>query len=63
MTGSKRSNIETVMLGIETNISELTAVLVDFAQYSILPEEQEILFDLGATFRINSIDYHNEEKM
>ena len=32
MTGSKRSNIETVMLGIETNISELTAVLVDFAQ-------------------------------
>lgn len=54
---TKRLNVETVILQIHVDISKLTVILADVAQFSDFPEEQEILFDLGASFKIDSIDY------
>ncbi|CAF4663565.1 unnamed protein product, partial [Rotaria sp. Silwood1] len=62
--GTKRPNVETVMLEIDVDISTSTTSLADIAQYSDYPEEEEeILFDLGASFAIDAIDYENIQKM
>ncbi|CAF5081666.1 unnamed protein product, partial [Rotaria sp. Silwood1] len=61
--GTKRSNVETVMLEIDVDMSKVTVILADIAQYSDYPEEQEILFDSGASFTINSVLYDNIEKI
>jgi hypothetical protein len=45
------------MLRVAVDISVSTTVLVVVDPYSGFSEEQETLSDLGATFRINSIDY------
>ncbi|CAF3816386.1 unnamed protein product [Rotaria sp. Silwood1] len=61
--GTKRSNVETVMLEIDVDMSKVTVILADIAQYSDYPEEQEILFDSGASFTINSVLYDMIEKI
>ncbi|CAF3854051.1 unnamed protein product, partial [Rotaria sp. Silwood1] len=62
--GTKCPNVETVMLEIDVDISTSTTSLADIAQYSDYPEEEEeILFDLGASFAIDAIDYENIQKM
>ncbi|CAF1084934.1 unnamed protein product [Didymodactylos carnosus] len=42
---------------IETDIRLKTVVFADVAQYSKFPDEQEVLFDIGAAFQIDSCVY------
>ena len=60
--GAQRPNVETVMLEIRVDVSKVATPLADIAQYSNYPKEEEVLFDLGASFIINSIDYDQAEK-
>lgn len=59
----KHPNLETVMLEINVNLSKVTASLADVIQYSDYSGEQEILFDLGASFTIKSVDYDSVQGM
>ncbi len=45
-----------VLFEIECNLAVTqTIVLAPVAQYSFIPDEQEVLFDTGAVFEITSI--------
>lgn len=59
---SKRTGVETVILEISIDVTKLNTVLADIAEYSDFPEEQEVLFDLGASFIIQSVIYNDDEK-
>ncbi|CAF4361934.1 unnamed protein product, partial [Rotaria sordida] len=61
--GIKRTDVETVILEIEIDLKKLTVPFIDIAQYSDHPNEQEILFDLGASFIIKSADYDTDQKI
>ncbi|CAF1435592.1 unnamed protein product, partial [Rotaria sordida] len=61
--GIKRTDVETVILEIEIDFKKLTVPFIDIAQYSDFPNEQEILFDLGASFIIKSADYDTDQKI
>ncbi len=54
---TKRLDDETVILEIEVNTSLPAVSLVDVTEYSEFPDEEEILFDLGATCTITSVIY------
>ncbi|CAF1118886.1 unnamed protein product, partial [Didymodactylos carnosus] len=59
---TKRRDAVVVLFEIEYDLSELNdhdIVCADIAKFSDYPEEQEVLFDLGATFKIQSV---NREK-
>ncbi|CAF0931060.1 unnamed protein product [Didymodactylos carnosus] len=59
---TKRRDAVGVLFEIEYDLSELnddTIVCADVAKFSDYPEEQEVLFDLDATFKIQSV---NREK-
>ena len=45
------------------DISKSTTILADVKQFSDFPEEEEILFDLGESFIINSIDYDQKQNL
>ncbi|CAF1294931.1 unnamed protein product, partial [Didymodactylos carnosus] len=56
---TKRRDAVTVLFEIEYDLSELSddaIVCADIAEFSDYPEEQEVLFDLGATFKIQLVD-------
>ncbi|CAF0847311.1 unnamed protein product [Didymodactylos carnosus] len=59
---TKRRDAVVVLFEIEYDFNELNdhdIVCADVAKFSDYPEEQEVLFDLGATFKIQSV---NREK-
>ncbi|CAF2911656.1 unnamed protein product, partial [Rotaria sp. Silwood2] len=61
--GTKRSEVETVILEISCDMTKLTVPFIDIAQFSDYPEEQKILFDLGPSFTINSTHYDIDQKI
>lgn len=54
---TKRTNVFSVLFEIDCGASELGASIVfaDVSQFSAFPDEAEVLFDIGATFRILSV--------
>ena len=52
---SKRSNVLAVLYEIECNTSDDGIIFADIAPFSAYPEEEEVLFDIGTTFQIQSI--------
>ncbi|CAF3956013.1 unnamed protein product [Rotaria sordida] len=61
--GTKRLGVETVIIEIHVDTTKLTTALVDIAEYSDYPEEQEVLFDLGASFTIDNVTYDEKDKI
>ncbi|UJR32801.1 hypothetical protein I4U23_020263 [Adineta vaga] len=55
---SRRVDIVAVVFAIQCNIRELdqSVIFADISKFSKYPEEEEVLFDLSATFQINSIE-------
>ncbi|CAF1198901.1 unnamed protein product, partial [Rotaria sordida] len=53
----------TVIIEIHVDTTKLTTALVDIAEYSDYPEEQEVLFDLGASFTIDNVTYDEKDKI
>ncbi|CAF1530419.1 unnamed protein product, partial [Adineta ricciae] len=49
--------LERVILEIHVDTTKSTTALADIARYSEFPEEEEVLFDLGAAFVIDSVTY------
>jgi hypothetical protein len=49
-----------VLFKIETDLGLQGKMWYDIAQYSNIPDEEEVLFDIGATFRIESISQDSE---
>jgi hypothetical protein len=60
---AKRKDVERVLLEIDVDLMERSTKLADVAHLSCFPEEKEILFDLGACFRIDSVRYDEVEKL
>ncbi|CAF1228331.1 unnamed protein product [Didymodactylos carnosus] len=58
-----RPNVEPVLFEIKTCTALRTAVFTDIKEFSAFPEEEEVLFDLGACFSIDSFEYDEEEKL
>ena len=54
---TKRSDAMPVLFEIECDIQALgeSVIFADIANFSSYPDEEEVLFDLGATFRIDSV--------
>jgi len=52
-----------VLFEIETNIGLQGKMWYDIAQRSKVPDEEEVIFDIGATFRIESISYDSERNL
>jgi len=63
MKQSKRTNVISVLFQIECNVKQLDKCVIfgDIAQYSKYPKEEEVLFDLSACFRIDSIEHFIEQ--
>jgi tetratricopeptide (TPR) repeat protein len=55
---SKRTNVIPVLFEIECAVKELgkTVIFADIAMFSDFPNEQEVLFDLSAAFKLESIE-------
>lgn len=64
-TGStKRTNVTPVLYEIECNLNASESVTyADITKYSKYAQEQEVLFDLGSTFKIESISENEQLKM
>ncbi|CAF1501102.1 unnamed protein product, partial [Didymodactylos carnosus] len=61
---TKRDDIEAVLFEICVDIDVVEKiVLADIAEYSAFPEEEEVLFDIGAAFKIDSFIYDEDEKL
>ncbi|CAF0735286.1 unnamed protein product [Didymodactylos carnosus] len=61
---SKRSDIEAVLFEITVDIQAVEKIiLADVAEFSDFPNEAEVLFDLGAAFKIDSVKYDDEDKL
>jgi tetratricopeptide (TPR) repeat protein len=59
---TKRTNAVSIIYEIECNLTEIQSLIfADIAKFSDYPNEQEVLFDVGATFRIISIIEQQEE--
>ncbi|CAF4525316.1 unnamed protein product [Rotaria sp. Silwood2] len=54
---TKRDDLSYVLFEIECNIEELgeNVIFADIANFSEYPQEKEVLFDLGTSFRIENI--------
>ena len=59
---SKRTNIVPVLFEIQCSIKELgkTVIFADIAKFSDYPKEEEVLFDLSATYKLESIEQDGE---
>ncbi len=57
-SGKSIENKQSILLQIECNVDKLQDAIVfaDIARFSKYPAEKEVLFDLGATFQILSIN-------
>jgi hypothetical protein len=60
MKQTKRVDVNSVLFQIECNIKQLgkSIIFADIAQFSEYPNEEEVLFDLNACFRLESIRKH-----
>jgi tetratricopeptide (TPR) repeat protein len=65
MKPSKRINAIPVLFEIQCVVKELgkTVIFADIAQFSDYPKEQEVLFDLSAAFKLESIEQDGEIKI
>ncbi|CAF0986874.1 unnamed protein product [Adineta steineri] len=62
-TGPIESHLVRVILHIEANPTRLQSVFcADIHEISQFPEEEEVLFSLGSTFRILSMDFNEENQ-
>ncbi|CAF1369843.1 unnamed protein product [Adineta steineri] len=54
---TKRTNVYSVLYEIECKVSELgpSLIFADISQFSVYKYEEEVLFDIGATFQILSV--------
>ncbi|CAF1207016.1 unnamed protein product [Adineta steineri] len=57
-SGVCSNELYAVLFDIECNLNELNnaVIMVDVKTYSIYPDEEEVLFDLGTTFKIVSVE-------
>jgi Tfp pilus assembly protein PilF len=62
MKPSKRTNAIPVLFEIQCVVKELgkTVIFADIAKFSDYPKEQEVLFDLSAAFKLESIEQDGE---
>jgi Tfp pilus assembly protein PilF len=62
MKPSKRTNAISVLFEIQCVVKELgkTVIFADIARFSDYPTEQEVLFDLSAAFKLESIERDGE---
>ena len=61
---TKRTNVVPVLYEIECNLTASESIIfADVAKYSKYPQEEEVLFDLGTTFQIESIIENEDLKM
>lgn len=58
-----RQDVERVLLEIDVDLMERSTPLADIALLSCFPYEKEVLFDLGACFRIDDVRYDETEKV
>jgi tetratricopeptide (TPR) repeat protein len=58
MKPTQRKDVVPVLFQIECNVKELgkSVIFADIAQFSEFPYEEEVLFDLSAAFRLESIE-------
>lgn len=59
MTGTKLTDVVSVLFEIECKIQELgeSVIFADISKFSAFPNEAEVLFDLGTAFLLESIRY------
>ncbi|CAF0909664.1 unnamed protein product [Didymodactylos carnosus] len=58
--GSNTSATNGVLFEIECN-AEMNVIFADISDYSEIPDEEEVLFDLGAAFQIISVTQDNQQ--
>ncbi|CAF5147820.1 unnamed protein product, partial [Rotaria sp. Silwood1] len=58
MKPTKRTGVIAVLFQIECNIQHIgkSVIYADIAQFSDYPDEEEVLFDINAAFRLDSIE-------
>jgi tetratricopeptide (TPR) repeat protein len=59
---TKRMDVVSVLFQIECNVRELgkNVIFADIAQYSEYSDKKEVLFDINTTFRLKSIQQHDQ---
>ena len=59
LKATKQTDTVSVLFQIECKIQELgnSVILADIAKFSAYPQEKEVLFNLSATFRLETIEY------
>ncbi|CAF1375623.1 unnamed protein product [Rotaria sp. Silwood1] len=64
LKSAKRTNVVSTLYEIECNLNESKSIVfADITKYSEFAAEQEVLFDLGSTFKIQSIIEDKELKL
>ncbi|CAF1142875.1 unnamed protein product [Didymodactylos carnosus] len=61
--GKLTTDKQSVLFEIECNLNELqndAVIFADIARFSEIPNEEEVLFDIGAAFFMESVCYDNE---
>jgi tetratricopeptide (TPR) repeat protein len=53
---TKRQNVVSVLYEIKCDNYDQNIVFADISQYSNYPDEKEVLFDIGTTFKIQSVN-------
>ena len=57
------ANGESILFEIEVDLNNNEQVLADISQFSQISEEQEVLFDLDATFQIETVTKQEENRI
>ena len=59
---TKRSDVLSVLFEIKCNVQDLgdSVLFADIASFSVYPDEQEVLFDLSVTFRVDNVQHDGE---
>lgn len=55
--GSKQQHVVGVLLEIDGDLSSEQMIFADISQFSVFPNEKEVLFDLGTVFRIVHVEF------
>ncbi|CAF0800693.1 unnamed protein product [Didymodactylos carnosus] len=58
---TKRMDIVPVLFEIEVDRTQTTTVFADISEWSDYPQEQEVLFDVGAVFEISNVKVNEEQ--
>ena len=62
---TKRPDVIPVLFQIHCDIKQIghSVIFADIEKFSVFPQEQEVLFDVDAAFRIDSIETNGERKI